>query len=109
MVRRWSSWNASDCGLEQGHGLGRDDVHERAALRAREDGAVDLPGQLGAAEDEAAARAAQRLVRRRRDDVGVREGAGVQPGRHEAGDVGHVDEEQRVVGVGDARPCARSR
>ena len=77
-------------------------MHERAALRAREDGPVDLPGQLGPTEDEATARAAQRLVGRRGDDVGVREGAGVEPGRHEPCDVGHVHEEQRVVGMGDA-------
>ena len=76
-------------------------MHERATLRAREDGAVDPLGQLGRAEDHAAARAAQRLVRGGGDDVGVRERAGVQARRDEAGDVGHVDEQQRVDVVGD--------
>ena len=48
------------------------DVLERPALLAGEDGRVDLLGVLLAAEDHAAAGAAERLVDRRRDDVGVR-------------------------------------
>ena len=42
--------------------LGGDDVHERPALHAGEDGRVDLLGPLLLAQDEPAARAAQRLV-----------------------------------------------
>ena len=55
-------------------GLGGDDVHERAALAAGEDAAVDRLGQLFVVgQDQPAARAAEGLVRRRGDDVGVRE------------------------------------
>ena len=48
--------------LGEGHRLGRDDVLERATLEPGEDRAVDLLGQVGAAQDGAAAGAAQRLV-----------------------------------------------
>ena len=47
----------------EGHGLGGDDVLERTTLQAGEDDLVDLFGELLAAEDEPAPRAAQRLVR----------------------------------------------
>ena len=56
---------------------------------------------FGAREDQAAARTAQRLVRRRRDDVGVRHGIRIDAGSDEAGDVRHVDEEVRADAVGD--------
>ena len=58
--------------LAERHRLGGDHVLERSALRAGEDRLVDRLGVLGLAEDESAARAAQRLVRGGRDDVGVR-------------------------------------
>ena len=103
----------------EGDRLGRDDVHQWAALDAREDGLVDglgeaaldvrvvgpidLGRQLQAAEDEAASRPSQGLVRRGGDDVRMREGARMQAGRDEAGDVGHVDEEQGADAVGDGR------
>ena len=88
-------------GLEQRDGLGRDDVHERAALRAREDRLVDRGREARAAEHQAATRSAQRLVGRRRDDVGVRERARVEARGDEARDVRHVHHEQRVVRAGD--------
>ncbi len=43
--------------LAEGDGLGRDDVHERAALHAGENLGVDFLGVLFLAEDDAAARA----------------------------------------------------
>jgi len=49
-----------------------------------------------AVEDHRAARAAQRLVRRGGDDVGVLEGARDQSRGDEARDVGHVGKEPRV-------------
>ena len=52
-------------------------------------------------EDEAAARAAQGLVARRRHDVGVRHGARVRARGHKAGDVRHVHHEVRVHFSGD--------
>ena len=88
-------------GLEQRDGLGRDDVHERAALRAREDRLVDRGREARAAEHQAATRSAQRLVGRRRDDVGVGERARVEARGDEARDVRHVHHEQRVVRAGD--------
>ena len=88
--------------LAERDGLRRDDVHERAALDAREDGLVELLAELCIlAEDHAAARAAQRLVRRRRDDVGVRDRARVKASGDEAGDVRNVDHEVGTDLVGD--------
>ncbi len=58
----------------EGNSLGGDDVHQRAALQAGEDGGVELLRQiLVVGEDHAATRAAQGLVRRRGRDVAVRE------------------------------------
>ena len=102
MVRRWSSRNASPCASSSATAL--------AAMTCMS-GPPWIPGktalsivlrQVGAPEDEAAARTAQRLVGRRRDDVGVRERAGMEPGRDEPGDVRHVHEQQRVHAVRDA-------
>ena len=59
--------------------LRRDRVLERAALHAREDGAVDGLGELLLAEDEACARAGERLVRRRGDEVAVRHRVRMRP------------------------------
>ena len=62
------------------------------------------------AQDHAAARAAQRLVRRGGDEVRVRHRARVQARGHQAGDVGHVDHQ---IGAAPAsaisRDAARSR
>ena len=52
--------------------------------------AIEILGVLLAAQDHAAARPAQRLVRRRRDEVGVRHRARMDAGRDQAGDVRHV-------------------
>ena len=71
--------------------LAGDDVLERAALLAGEDGGVDLLGVLLAAEDQPAAGAAERLVDRGGDDVGVRHRVGVQARGDEPGEVRHVD------------------
>ena len=81
--------------------LGSDDVHERAALRAGEHGAVELFAKLLAREDETAARTAQRLVRGGGHDVGIRHGALVHAARDEPRDVRHIDHEQRAVAVRD--------
>ena len=88
-------------GDAQAHGLGGDDVHERAALHAGEDGPVDRLGVLGAAHDDAGARAGERLVRGAGDDVAVRHRVGVHAGGDEPGDVGDVGHEQRPALVGD--------
>ena len=49
-------------GLLEGDGLGRDHVHQRAALNAGKNGLVEVLGLLRLAQDQAAPRAAQRLV-----------------------------------------------
>ena len=91
-------------GLEafaEAHGLGGDHVHERTPLAAGEHGGVDGLGVGGPAEDEAAARAAQRLVRGGGDEIGVRHGRGVQAGGDEAGDVRDVGEKVGADAAGD--------
>ena len=52
-------------------------------------------------QDHAAAGAADRLVDRGRDDVGMRHRVRVQVGRHQPGEVGHVREQDRADVVGD--------
>ena len=59
--------------------LGGDDVHERAALHAGEDGLVDLLRVLLLAEDEPAPGSPQRLVGRRRHKLRVGNGLGWMP------------------------------
>ena len=84
------------------HRLGGDHVLQRAALLAGEDRGVDLLGDAGVVgQDDPAARAAERLVRGGGDDVGVRHRVGVQPGRDQAGEVGHVHHQVGADQVGD--------
>ncbi len=86
--------------LEAGR-LRGDRVHQRAALHAREVRPVDLGGVLGAAEHEPGARAGQRLVRRRGDEVAVRHRARVETRGDQAGEVRHVAHQERTHLVGD--------
>jgi hypothetical protein len=60
--------------FKKGHGLGGDDVHQRAALDAGEHQRAELLLQLrvALAQDQAAARAAQGFVGSGGDDVGER-------------------------------------
>jgi hypothetical protein len=85
----------------EGHRLGRDHVHQRAALQAGEDGAVDRLLVLGLHQDDAAARAAQALVGGGGDHVGKRHRVGVDAGGDQAGVVGHVDHEDGADFFGD--------
>ena len=89
--------------------LGRDDVHQRAALDAGEDDALQLLLDVFArtlGDDDAATRTAQGLVRGGRDHVRVLDGAGVHACRDQAGHVRHVHEEDRAHLVGDgAHAC----
>jgi hypothetical protein len=97
-------------GLAEGHGLGGDDVHQRAALHAGEDLGVQLLAQVGVVgQDHAAARAAQGLVRGGGHDVGVAHGRGVHSGGDEPGDVGHVAHQRGAPLVGRWPEAARSR
>ena len=56
--------------LAERHGFRGNRMHQRAALNPRENALVQRYGPVLRAQDEAAARAAQRLVRRGRDEVG---------------------------------------
>ena len=89
------------CGDLQCHRLRGDHVHQWAALPARERPGVDLLLELLLAEDHAAARAAEGLVDRRADDVGVGHRAGMFTGGDQAGEVRHVDEQVGAHLVGD--------
>src|SRR5690606_4424708 len=83
-------------GFFEAHGLGGDDVHERAALVFRKHGKVQAFVQFFVAavgQDDAAARAAQGLVGGGGDHVGGRQRAGVYAGGHEASHVRHVHHE----------------
>ena len=76
--------------------LGGDDVHQRPALDAGEQRSIEVLGVLRAAQHHAAARAAQRLVRRRGHEVGVRHRARMHLRGDEPGDVRHVGDHRRA-------------
>ena len=77
----------------ESHRLGGDDVHQRAALHAREHGGIEFLGErFVVAQDQAAAWAAQGFVRRRRCHVGVRHGRRVHATGNEPGKVRHIDQ-----------------
>ena len=74
--------------------LRRDDVHERAALRAGEDGLVDeLSKLLVVGHDETASRSAQRLVGGGSHEIRIRHGRGMQSRRDQTRDVRDVHHE----------------
>ncbi len=87
--------------LLEGHGLGRDDVLQRASLQAGEDRLVDLRAQLGRGQDGATPRAAEGLVGGEGDDVGDADRAGVRATGDEPRDVGDVEHQQRAHLVRD--------
>ncbi len=104
--------------LPERNRLGRDDVHERAALQAGEHGLVDARRVLSTRQDRAGSRSAQRLVGRERDDVGVWHRRRVRAAGNQTRDVRSVDEQHRADLVGDrperhevdrARICRRAR
>src|SRR5690606_30178459 len=90
-------------GFFEAHGFGSDDVHQRAALRFREDGEVELFVQLFVffGQNQTAARTAQGFVSGGGDDVGVRHRAWVHASGDQTGHVGHVDEQVSAYFVGD--------
>ena len=103
MVRRWSSRNSGSRASLKATALAAMTCISGPALDAREDRLVHGRAQVGARERDAAARPAQGLVGGGRDQVRVRERAGMEAGRDQARDVGHVHEQQRVDAVGDGR------
>ena len=88
-------------GLLETNRLRGDDMHERSALHARKNLAVDLLGEFFFAHHKTGTRSAQALVCRRRDKVGIREWRGVHAAGDESRDVGHVHEEVCSNSVGD--------
>ena len=96
-------------GLLEADRLGRNHVHQRPALAAREYRGLEFLFQrlVGARQDDAAAGAAQGLVGGRGDHVRVRHRVGVDPRRHQASHVGHVHQQVGAHFVGnsaEARP-----
>ena len=86
----------------EGDRLAGDDVLERPALLTGEDRGVDLLGDARVVgEDDAATRTTECLVRRRGDDVGEGHRVGVEAGRDQTGEVGHVDHEPGADEVSD--------
>ncbi len=87
----------------EAHGLGRDDMLQRAALGTRENSLVDGLGVLLPAQDQAAAGAAQRFVGGGCHHVGIGHGVRVQASGHKPRDVRHIHHKQRAVFPGDLR------
>ena len=101
--------------LLERHRLSRDDVHERTALGAGENGLVDeLCQLLVVGHDEPAARSAKGLVRGGGHEIRIGHGRGMQPRCHESRDVCDVHHEvcadfvrDRLELVEFYRPCIR--
>jgi len=94
-------------GLTKRHSLGRDHVHQGAALHAREHRFVDLLCEFFVVrEDEPTARPPQGLVRGGGHDVRMREGRWVRPRSAQPGDVRNVRHQQCAALIGD---CAEAR
>ena len=75
----------------EAHGLGGDDVLQRAALRAGKHGGVDLLiDLLVVAEDQAAPGPPEGLVGGGGHHIGVGDGGGMDSGGYQTGDVCHV-------------------
>ena len=95
--------------LAEGDRLGGDDVHQRAALHAGEHRRVDLLRELlVVGQDHAAARAAQRLVRGRGHDMGMRERDRMRAAGDEPGEMRHVDHQQAPTSSAISRKRLKS-
>ena len=88
-------------GLAQRDGDAGGGVVVRAALQAGEHGAIDRLLVRRSAQDHAAARPAQGLVRGGGDHVGDGDRRGVRAGGDQAGDVGDIGDEDRADLAGD--------
>jgi hypothetical protein len=84
------------------HRLRGNHVHERPSLNPGEDGPVDVARMALPAEDEAAPGPAQRLVRRKGHEIGMRDGIRVLAGGDQSRVMRHVGQHQRVAGLRDA-------
>ena len=99
--------------LAEGDRLRRNRMHQGTALQARKHGGVDFPRQLlVVGEHQAAARAAERLVCRRSDDVSVGERAWMRAAGDESGEMRHVNHEygaDRIRDFAEAREINHAR
>ena len=88
--------------LAQCHGLGGDDMHERAALGSGEHGGIDLFGDFRViGHDDAASGTAHGLVGGGGHHIGVGHGTLVFAGGHEACDVGDIHHQIGADLMGD--------
>src|ERR1035438_1118545 len=83
----------------QANRLCRDDVHQRPPLNAREDLRINLLRVFLFAQHQPSSRPAQRLVRRRRHEIGVRHRARVQTRRHQPRDVRDIRQVALLAGM----------
>ena len=80
--------------LAKSHGLGRDHMHQRAALDAGEDRRIDLlRNRLVIGQNHAAARTAQGLVSGRGRHMGMREGRRIEARRDESRKMRHIHQQ----------------
>lgn len=91
--------------LLEGNSDTGDRVVVGSTLASREDGLVDSLFNIGllvlSEEDQTSSGSSERLVSGRADDITVLERRVLLTGSNETGDVSHVREEVRTVGVGD--------
>ena len=91
---RLERFQKSDC-------LGGNHVHQRATLQTRENGRIDLAFEFLFHQDEATARAAQRLVRRGRNEIGIRHRTRIDACGDQTGIVRHIHHEESTDILGD--------
>ncbi len=91
---------------------------QRPSLHPGKHAGINLLGIVRRAQDKTPARPAQCLVRRGRDELGVRDGGRMHSGGNQAGDVRHIHEQQRAdfvahgperLEIDSARICRRPR
>ena len=98
------------CGDPEANGLRRDRVHQRPALHSGEECPVDRLRVLLGAEHEPGARARERLVGGRGDEMRMRHRARMQTRRDQPREMSHVGHQQRPHLVRDlAEPVGLDR
>src|SRR5438128_5882072 len=81
--------------------LRRNDVHEGAALDTGKQHRIDFFGEAFFAKNDSAAWSTQTFVRRCRNELGIRNWAGMLSAGDETCDVRHVDKQNRFDRVGN--------
>ncbi|CGW50339.1 Uncharacterised protein [Salmonella enterica subsp. enterica serovar Typhi] len=83
-------------------------MHQRPALQAGKDGAVDFfrqPGVVG--QNHAATRPAQRFMRGGGNHIGIRQRRGETAARHQPGKMRHIHQQHRADGIGNAAKAGK--